>query len=135
MTHCAESGPPLGVLLRLNQAGYERFLRDYAPVWRAIAEQVATEFGLAEAEIEALLSAIRARLWADFFDVMRARSPLAVARRAALSAARQEALQLLPDDQRLRLVNQNRAKRRKNQSSAARKEPNSGTTAISSASA
>ena len=120
MTRSVEVGLPLGPLLRLVQASYERFLRDYAPVWRGIAEQVASDFGLSDRDRDALLSAIEARLWADFFDVMKARSPLAVARRAALSAAREEALQLLPDEQRLRLVDQRRARRRKSPSSARR---------------
>ena len=112
-----EAGLPIGTLLRVNQASYERFLRDYHTVWRGIAEQVVGEFGLEERERETLLAAIRARLWLDFFDIMRARSPLAVARRAALSAARREALQLLPDEQRLKLVDQKRARRRKSRSS------------------
>ena len=118
MTETAERALSLGRLLRLNQASYERFLHDYCSVWCAIAAQVAQEFGLDNDQEETLLAAIHARLWSDFFDVMRARSPLAVARRAALSAAREEALQLLPDEQRVRLLDRKRAKRRKSPSSA-----------------
>ena len=91
---------------------------DNQQVFEGIASEVAIRYGLSPEDTELVTVAVRERLWEELGHIGRARYPGKVARRAAYQAATRAAIDLLPDEQRVRLLDRKRAKRRKSPSSA-----------------
>ncbi|MGE4406404.1 hypothetical protein [Pseudomonas sp.] len=116
-------------------AAEEALWAENREVFQGIACEVASRYAISPDDVELLVVAIRERLWEKLLSIARADSPAHVARLAAYQAATEGAIALLPDDRRIKIAEQRRAKRRRKVSSDAPNGPNSGTTASSSGNA
>lgn len=107
---------------------------DNREVFEGIAHEIAARYGIPPADSELVALAVREALWVgmgDFVAAERRRDEgptlqrlEAAMRRTAYRAAIDAAIELLPDEQRLRIVEHRRARRRKSQSSDSPSVPN-----------
>ncbi len=95
------------------RAAEDALWRENRKIFEGIAAEVAARYRLSADDVELVTVAIRERLWEKLVNIAKARQPERVARTAAYQAATEAAIALLPDERRIQLVEQKRAKRRK----------------------